>query len=207
MHPNPVYHSYGRKENLAFARQRGFGVLAAQGDGAPLLSHVPFVLDKEGRSAELHLMRSNPIARAAKFPIPARIAVSGPHGYVSPDWYGMEDQVPTWNYVAVHLTGTLEPMPQEEIAGVLDRLSDHFEAFLTPKPIWKMSKMPQEVLDRLMRMIVPFRLVVEEVDGTWKLAQNKPEEARLAAAGELEKTGFGAELQNLAELMRNWQAT
>ena len=207
MHPNPVYHSYGREENLAFARQRGFGVLATQGDKAPLLSHIPFVLDKEGRGAELHLMRSNPIARAAKSPIPARIAVSGPHGYISPDWYGMEDQVPTWNYVAVHLTGTLEPMPQEEIADVLDRLSDHFEAFLAPKPIWKMSKMPQDVLDRLMRMIVPFRFVVEEVDGTWKLAQNKPEEARLAAAAELEKTGFGAELQNLAELMRNVQAT
>lgn len=74
----------------------------------PFLSHVPFLLSGDGSEARLHLVRSTPITRALlTAPRAARIAVSGPDGYISPDWYGLADQVPTWNYVAVHLTARL----------------------------------------------------------------------------------------------------
>lgn len=202
MHPNPVYHTATAAENLALARERGFGVLAVAGEGAPLLSHVPFLLSQDGALAELHLVRSNPIVRHLDTPKPARIAVSGPDSYVSPDWYGLADQVPTWNYVAVHLTGTLETMPQADLRGVLDRLSARFEARLAPKRPWSADKMPPEALARLMRMIVPCRLRVAAVDGTWKLAQNKPETARLGAADHVAAFGMGSEIAVLAALMR-----
>ena len=218
MHPNPVFHTASRAENLAFARTRAFGVLAvAAADAAPMLSHVPFDLvqaaeqeDGRGLWADLHLVRSNPIARAlgqalGQAPdvgLPARLAVSGPDGYISPDWYGIDDQVPTWNYVAVHLTGRLERRPDAELRGVIDRLSDLFEDRLAPKTPWRSAKMPPEALERMMRAIVPVRLWIESVDGTWKLAQNKPEAVRLAAAGALE-TGQGMELAALAALMRD----
>lgn len=202
MHPNPVYHTASEAENLEFARARGFGVLVAGGDGPPMLSHVPFLLSEDGRVADLHLVRSNPIARALDAPRPARIAVSGPDGYISPDWYGMEDQVPTWNYVAVHLTGPLELRPQDELRDLLDRQSAFYEARLLPKTPWRTDKVDGAALDRLMRMIVPCRLRVEAVAGTWKLAQNKPDSARLAAAEQAEAHSFGAELAALAALMR-----
>lgn len=204
MHPNPIYRTTDTARNLDFARDRGFGTLAVsdpQG-GAPLLSHIPFVLSEDGATVELHLVRSNPIARALAAPLPARLAVSGPDSYISPDWYGLEDQVPTWNYVAVHLTGRLEPCPDAELRGVLDRLSEQFEARLAPKPIWRADKVEAGALARLMRMIVPVRLRIEAVDGTWKLAQNKLEAARLAAAEGVAQAGIGAELTTLAELMR-----
>lgn len=204
MHPNPIYRTADAARNLAFARDRGFGALAVsdpQG-GAPLLSHIPFVLSEDGAMAELHLVRSNPIARALRSPLPARLAVSGPDSYISPDWYGMEDQVPTWNYVAVHLTGRLELCPQGELRGFLDRLSAQFEARLAPKPEWRADKLDPDALARLMRMIVPARLHIEATDGTWKLAQNKPEAARLAAADGVAETGIGAECAALADLMR-----
>ncbi|MDK3016894.1 FMN-binding negative transcriptional regulator [Pseudodonghicola flavimaris] len=203
MHPNPVFHTASVAENLAFARARSFGVLAVSVAGAaPMLSHVPFLLSEDGETVELHLVRSNPIARALSAPLPARLAVNGPDSYVSPDWYGIDDQVPTWNYVAVHLTGVLELRPQEELAGVLDRLSDLFEDRLLPKIPWRRAKMDPEVLARLMRMIVPVRLRIETVEGTWKLGQNKPEAVRLAAAAGIEEAGIGAELAALAGLMR-----
>jgi len=204
MHPNPIYRNADAARNIGFARARGFGVLAVsdpQG-GAPMLSHVPFVLSEDAATAELHLVRSNPIARALAAPLPARIAVSGPDGYVSPDRYGMVNQVPTWNYVAVHLTGWLELCPQEDLRGFLDRLSAQFEARLAPKPEWRADKMEAEALARLMRMIVPVRLRIEGIDGTWKLAQNKPEAARIAAAEGVAQDGIGAELSTLARLMR-----
>lgn len=202
MHPNPVFHTADTAENLAFARDRAFGVLAVTGEAEPLLSHVPFLLSDDGAVADLHLVRSNTIVRALAAPRPARIAVSGPDSYISPDWYGMPDQVPTWNYVAVHLTGVLELRPQEELRDVLDRLSARFEDRLAPKTPWTAAKMPPEALARMMRMIVPCRMRVTGVDGTWKLAQNKPAAARQAAAEQVESYGMGTEIATLAALMR-----
>ncbi|GHG82471.1 FMN-binding negative transcriptional regulator [Pseudodonghicola xiamenensis] len=203
MHPNPVFHTASVAENLAFARARSFGILAVSAaEAAPMLSHVPFVLSEDGRVADLHLVRSNPIVRALKAPLAARLAISGPDSYVSPDWYGVDDQVPTWNYVAVHLTGVLEPRPQEELAALLDRLSDLFEERLLPKTPWRSAKMDAGALERMMRMIVPVRLRIEAVDGTWKLAQHKEAEVRLAAADGIEAAGIGVELAALVRLMR-----
>ena len=202
MHPNPVYHTASTAENLAFARERAFGILAVAGEAAPLVSHVPFLLAEDGASLELHLVRSNPIARALAAPVPARIAVSGPDGYVSPDWYGLPDQVPTWNYVAVHLTGTLEARPQDELRELLDRQSSFYEARQAPKAPWNAAKMDPGALARMMRMILPCRMRIDTVDGTWKLSQNKPDAARIAAAGQMDAHGFGDEVRVLAALMR-----
>jgi transcriptional regulator len=183
MHPNPAFRRTARDRNLSFARARGFGILAVNGPDGPRLSHIPFLLDDEGTAAELHLVRSNPIAvAAATDPVPAVLSISGPDGYISPDWYGQPDQVPTWNYVAVHLRGTLEPVDPTEMHATLDRLSAAFEARLAPKLPWTSAKMTPGAMERMMRQILPFRLRIVTVDGTWKLNQNKPEVARLGAA-------------------------
>ncbi|NVO56047.1 FMN-binding negative transcriptional regulator [Rhodobacteraceae bacterium B1Z28] len=203
MHPNLAFRAEDRAHHLSFARERAFGVLALSTDDAPLISHVPFLLSENGTVAELHLVRSNPIVRALKEPQVARIAVSGPDSYVSPDWYGVTDQVPTWNYVAVHLTGRLELRPQEELHDLLDRQSAFFEEQLLPKPPWRASKMTQTALSRMMRMIVPCRMDVEDIQGTWKLNQNKADDVRLAAADHVKADGFGSEIVRLATLMRD----
>ena len=200
MHPNPAFRATPRDRNIAFARDRAFGVLAVNGTDGPLLSHVPFLLSEEAGYADLHLVRSNPIARAGD--APAVIAVSGPDGYVSPDWYGVPDQVPTWNYVAVHLRGRLEAMPANAMPDLLDRQSAAFEARLLPKPPWMPVKMTPEARDRLMRAILPFRLWIEAIDGTWKLSQNKPDPARIGAADGVAETDIGQETQRLSLLMR-----
>ncbi len=199
MHTNPAFRTMDRDQNLAFARQRGFGILMLNGDEGPLASHVPFVLAEDSGSAELHLTRSNPIARAA--PGPAVLVVSGPDAYVSPDWYGMDDQVPTWNYVAVHLRGTLAALDPEVMQDHVDALSAIHESRLLPKTPWHSDKMSDGTLPRMMRMILPFRLTIAAVEGTWKLNQNKPDEARAKAAEALAaQPDAGA--QAIAALMR-----
>lgn len=204
MHPNPVFHDKQDQHNRAFAAARGFGVLTINGMGSgadgPLVSHVPFLVD--GGEVYLHLVRSNPIARALTEPRPACLAVSGPDSYVSPDWYGMPDQVPTWNYIAVHLRGPLELRPQEELRALLDRQSAHFETQLAPKTPWTAAKMSEGVMDRMMRAIVPCRMRIEAVDGTWKLNQNKPDAVRLRAADKLAAEGIGCDPEALAARMR-----
>ena len=200
MHPNPAFRAEDRARHIEFARDRAFGVLAISGDGAPLISHVPFLLSEDGALADLHLVRSNPIVRMLHGPKEVRIAVQGPDGYVSPDWYGVADQVPTWNYVAVHLTGQLELRPQDELRDLLDRQSAFFEDRLLPKAPWVTGKMSDDALARMMRMIVPCRMQVEDIQGTWKLGQNKPKDARIAAADKV-RSGFGSETGQLAALM------
>lgn len=202
MHPNPAFRKENRDRNIAFARARGFGVLAVNADPAPLLSHVPFALDDGAEMVDFHLVRSNPILRLLDEPRAAVIAVQGPDSYVSPDWYGVEDQVPTWNYVAVHLRGRIERLPDEALLPMLDHLSEVFEDRLLPKTPWKTDKMTPDVLDRMLRMIAPCRMTIETVDGTWKLSQNKTDAVRMAAAERLERDGLGQEIAALAELMR-----
>ena len=202
MHPNPDFRRASEAENLAFAKAQAFGMLVVSGENGPLLSHVPFHLFEADRYLEVHLVRSNPIARALSEPCAAVMAIQGPHGYVSPDWYEIDDQVPTWNYVAVHLRGKLSPLPQAELARVIDDLSDEMEARLAPKPMWRSDKMTPSVLEKMQRQIMPFRLEIETVEGTWKLNQNKADAVRLRAADQVAVAPTGFEAAALAELMR-----
>jgi len=195
MHPNPIFRAASRERNLGFARDRAFGVLAVNDRDGPLMSHVPFLLAEDGITADLHLVRSNPIVGRLAAPQLARLAVIGADGYISPDWYEVEDQVPTWNYVAVHLQGELERLPQDRLRAMLERQSAFFEDRLAPKPAWHPGKMSDGVMERMMRMIVPCRLTIGKVDGTWKLGQNKDDDVRRAAAR-------GAEAAGLADLAR-----
>lgn len=184
MHTNPAFRAAATADNLAFAAARGFGVLSVNGPDGPLASHVPFLLAEDGHTAELHLTRANPIARAG-LPLAAVLMISGPDAYISPDWYGIDDQVPTWNYIAVHLRGTLAPLPDEALELHLNALSAAHESRLLPKQPWVTAKMTEGVMPRMMRMILPFRLTITSVDGTWKLNQNKTTETRARAAGHL----------------------
>ena len=202
MHPNATFRKQTTAQNITFARENGFGMLAVTTADAPLISHIPFLLSKDGTLAEFHLVRSNPIARALKTPLKARLAVQGAHSYISPDWYGVDDQVPTWNYTAVHLTGDIALQPVETLRDLLDRQSAAYETRLAPKTPWTTDKMTPEVLDKMMRQILPCQMRVDQIDGTLKLGQNKPDDVRLRAAGYVDDDGIGNETHQLATLMR-----
>ena len=203
MHPNPAFRQDPREKNLAFARARGFGILSINGPEGPIAAHIPFLLNDDASFAEMHLARSNPIARAA-LPAPALIAVSGPDAYISPDWYGphseVPDQVPTWNYIAVHLRGTLEPLPDGALRPHVDALSAEHEGRIAGKRPWTSAKMTEGALPRMLRMILPFRFRVTSVEGTWKLNQNKTPEIRARAAQALSRGDPAA--QAIATLMK-----
>ncbi|KZY32717.1 negative transcriptional regulator [Roseovarius sp. HI0049] len=203
MHPNPAFRQTPEARNIGFAREQGFGLLCVGIEGAPLVSHIPFLLSEDGKRAEFHLVRSNPIARRLAAPLQARLAVQGPHSYVSPDWYGIEDQVPTWNYIAVHLVGQVRLQPQECLRDLLDRQSAMYEEKLLPKAPWTSAKMSAGVMEKMMRQIVPCVMEVAEVEATWKLSQNKPDAVRQRAAGQVGAQETGQETAALAAHMRN----
>ena len=204
MHPNPSFRKETDERSIEFARRRAFGSLAVNADPAPLISHVPFLLNENASEIELHLVRSNPIVQMLKNgSIKAVIAATGGDAYISPDWYEVLDQVPTWNYIAVNIRGELELLPQEELHDVLQRQSAEMEKRLLPKSLWTSDKMDQQVYERMQRQIVPAKMTVEEIESTWKLSQNKPDEVRLRAADGVAKNGIGTETNFVSEQMRN----
>ena len=202
MHPNLHFRKETEEQNIAFARERAFGTLAINASDGPLLSHVPFLLSEDGKSAELHLVKSNPILKSLNNPQQAVISVMGGDAYISPDWYKVDDQVPTWNYVSVHIRGELSLLPQEEIHEVLNRLSLSMEQRLLPKKPWISDKMDEQVYQKMLRQISPVKMQVSEISGTWKLSQNKPDEVRIAAAEAVTSSDLGAEIEWIANLMK-----
>lgn len=202
MHPNPIYRRTPDNRAFALVRDRAFGQITINGPDGLLASHVPVLLSPDEQTIDLHLVRSNPIVRALAAPQKALLAIMGPDGYVSPDWYGVNDQVPTWNYTAVQIRGKLSLLDHGDMHDMLERQSAHFENQMAKTP-WTTAKMTPDVLDKMMRQIVPCRMTVDDVQSTFKLNQNKPDDVRMRAADAMAHSGIGQETAALAALMRD----
>ena len=175
MYTPPMFKT-DRAASLAFAQARGFGTVCGWDGSRPIASSLPFYLtyaDDGTPLAAFHLARHNPLLALADGASSWLIAVSGADAYVSPDWYASPDQVPTWLYQAVHFTGTVRKMSDHELGDHLDVLSAKFEDRLTPKTPWTSSKMTSGRLDAMKKAIVGLLMSVDEVAGSFKLAQHK----------------------------------
>jgi transcriptional regulator len=204
MHQNPAFRNVEEEEIRAFVQARGFGVVTAAAADGPIASHVPFVFSHDQTAIDCHILRSNPFARLLRDGHQnALLIVSGPDGYISPDWYDLgPDQVPTWNYIAAHIRGRLRLRPESTLRAHLEQLSAEFENRLVPKRPWTLSKTSRGYVEKMARQIVPVRLEIMKIDGTKKLNQNKSGDAPLNAAEAVNAHGFGHEIQALAEAMR-----
>ncbi len=203
MHPNVFFRKPTKSHNVEFARQRGFGTLVVNSTSVPLISHVPFLLSEDGGNLEFHLNSTNPILELLDDETEAVMVIAGGDAYVSPDWYGVKDQVPTWNYVAVHVSGFLKKLPKGELHDILSRLSAEMENRLLPKTPWKIDKLDGRIFKKLSRQIVPVLMQVRAIEGTWKLNQNKSESARIGAAEGVREAQIGAETNKVAALMKD----
>jgi transcriptional regulator len=177
-----------RAASLAFAQTRGFGTVCAWDGGKPIASSLPFCLgyaDDGTPQAAFHVARHNPLAKLADGKSRWLISVTGPDAYVSADWYVSPDQVPTWLYQAVHLTGTVRMLTESELGPHLDALSAKFEGWLEPKPPWAVSKVTAGRLDALKKAIVGLVMAVDEVEGSFKLNQHKSDVDYAAVASAL----------------------
>jgi transcriptional regulator len=160
---------------LDLIERNGFGALIMQGaDGKPEISHLPFVLDREGNRLLAHVARANPIWKLMDGSAQATAVFQGPNAYVSPDWYEKPAaSVPTWNYAVVHIHGRPAPLDDAGLIDVLVRLSAANEAKLAPKKPWTVDKLDETFFANLRKGIVGFALPVERIEAKLKLSQNK----------------------------------
>lgn len=179
MYSPPAHRWDDRAAALDFARARNFAALITVVDGAPMLTHLPVLIDPDGVRLRGHMARANPHAAH----IDGRehlVAFLGPNAYISPDWYEIEEDVPTWNYVAVHVSGKARAYTDEaETDRFLSDLSDQEEARrydLQTGRFWKIDKLDPKDRARMRRAVVAFEIVIDSVEAKAKLSQNKKPE-------------------------------
>jgi transcriptional regulator len=176
MHPNRAFAWEDRDAMLAFVAERSFCTICIEG---PALVHAPVVVAGPNR-IRFHVSRANPaVEMDGKRAI---LSCLGPDAYISPDWYGSADQVPTWNYLAIEAEGPLRRLDEAELTDLLDTLSAAHEGRLAPKPQWTRAKLNPGRFEAMLKAIVGYELEIEALRGTRKLGQNKREEERTGAA-------------------------
>jgi transcriptional regulator len=152
---------------------------------APVATHLPLVVHDEGEHGVLegHFALANPHWKSLSGR-ETLVVFSGPHSYVSPKLYTNLKSVPTWNYIAIHATGTLEI--QEEIEG--DNAGNHAskEALLKnliqvhePSYAAQWDSLPVAFRISMTSGIVGFRIPIAKIEGKFKLSQNRPEQDRI----------------------------
>jgi transcriptional regulator len=187
MHPNRKFHIGERDSMTALVRELGFGVLFVSAPEGPRAVHVPVLID--GDRLRFHVSRGNAVHGALAAGTEALFVATGPHAYISPEWYGLEDRVPTWNYVAVELEGPIRGLDRDALIRLVDDLSAEQEARLAPKPPWTRAKMSEGRFEGLLKSISGFEMHVAAWRGTAKVDQDKPDEVRARIADALAERG------------------
>ncbi|MBJ7405566.1 MAG: FMN-binding negative transcriptional regulator [Bradyrhizobium sp.] len=174
---------------LEFAASRGFGVIVAADERGPRASHVPFVLTERGGHTvvQLHFTAKNPLVALADGRRRFLLIVTGDDAYVSNDWYASRDNVSTWLYEAVHLSGAAHLRGFDENRGHGDALLAVSEARL-PKEPWDLAQMEPGKRESMLAAIRVVDLVVDEVEGQAKLNQHKSDADHVAIADRLARS-------------------
>jgi len=205
----PKYFTEGDAEGLAAAEAHPFALLLTWNEdaaGPPVATHLPLILDPTASRPTMlgHVARANPHARHLESARPGIAVFSGPDAYVSPNWYPSKqaggDAVPTWNYVAVHITGALRPLPDvADRRRAVDLLSRHFEG--DGPGAWRLDDEPEDFVRKMLGGIVAFSLEIERIEAKAKLSQNRNEADRAGVVAALEAAG--GEAAAVAAAMRS----
>ncbi|GHD62584.1 FMN-binding negative transcriptional regulator [Jeongeupia chitinilytica] len=163
----------------AFVRNHGFATLISNVDGAPFASHIPLVLvpGQDGDRLIGHVARANPHWQAWQDGVPALAIFHGPHDYVSPSWYDQRPAVPTWNYAAVHASGTVRVGASLALAELIRQYE--------PTLIGDRNTFDPAFNTTLKAHIVGIEFTVEHWEAKFKLSQNRSEADRRHIADRL----------------------
>ena len=171
-----------------------FGVLITTGADGPSASHVPFVVERDGPNLVLtaHLAAANPQISALDGGTALAI-FSGPHAYIAPGWYRTQPAVPTWDYAAVHVHGTLE---------TIDDPTSMLRALAAGDPAgFDLAALTDRYRTQMFKGIVAFRLRATRVEAQWKMSQNRSAEDRVAVIAALRGQGDDAVADLIAETL------
>lgn len=165
----------------SFIRQHPLAAIVSCGRDGPEATHVPVILHADmGPKGVLrcHIARANRQWETVQSSPAVLAIVRGPEHYITPNWYPSKREhgkvVPTWNYIAVHVRGRAKLFDdRDELLRHLRALTDQSERALHSG--WSIDDVPKEYLETLSKAIVGIEVAIENIEGKWKVSQNRPE--------------------------------
>jgi transcriptional regulator len=182
-----IYQNTNIEEVREFIHAHGFGILVSHDGRMPVATHIPLLLIAKGEKYVLsgHISKAN---AQWKHLNPDDIVLSifnGPHAYISSSWYDHKN-VPTWNYISVHVYGRIKLIQGEELYDHLESLMQKYEGD-APNAV-KMSHLSPDFVKAHIRGVVGIEIEIEEIQAAQKLSQNRDEKNYKSIIGELKKS-------------------
>lgn len=169
----PKYYKVSDLEEIKeFIQHNSFATIVSIQKGKPIAAHIPVLLKKIEGDFYLtgHLAYGNPLSKTFEEVQDILVIFNGPHAYISSSWYEHEN-VPTWNYQAVHVYGKASLIEGKALEQDLTSLLEKYESFRENPVLW--DKLSPELLQQEMKGIKGFKIKVEEVQAAYKLSQNR----------------------------------
>ncbi|WP_276167275.1 FMN-binding negative transcriptional regulator [Zobellia alginiliquefaciens] len=193
-----------RNENASeirdFLKMNSFGILVSQYNDRPWATHIPLELEINADGKEVltaHIAKANPQWREFDQNEEVLCIFNGPHSYISSSWY-KEEEVPTWNYIAVHVYGKLKILSEEEVMASMHRLVDKYEAN-SKNPVSLHNMSPHTL--KQVKGVVGFQIEITDIQAKYKLSQNR-EQDHPKIIEELEDTKNPMSIE-IAKAMKN----
>ena len=196
-----LYKNENQEDIQNFIHQNGFGILVNQTNGKLWATHIPLLLEeKDGKQILVgHVSKINPQAESFQVNDEVLAIFSGAHSYISSSWYDHEN-VPTWNYLAVHVYGKLTIYNHEQAVDSLKRLVDKYEA-KSKNPI-RIEDLSSKTM-REARGIIAFEIEITAIEAQKKLSQNRDDKNYKNIISELEKTNDNQAIAIANEMKKN----
>ncbi|WP_026309412.1 FMN-binding negative transcriptional regulator [Niabella aurantiaca] len=189
------------EEILSFIERFSFGtIISAAADGLPTATHLPFLVERQGTSFDLisHFAKTNPQWKEIAHNKKILVIFQEPHAYISPVHYEKALNVPTWNYIAVHVYGEgMLIREQDQTRAVLDRTVEHYESAYKPQ----YDRLPEDFKLKMSQGVVAFKIRATAIEGKKKLSQNKTKSEQEKIIRTLSQSKSGSE-QYIAEYMQ-----
>ncbi len=164
---------------LEFMRDHPFVFLSgADEEHKPVATQVPVFIDEKDGKLFLtgHIMKNTDHHKAFEKNPNVLAVFTGPHVYVSATWYDDPHQASTWNYMSVHVKGTIRFGNADDLVAILKRLTLHYENNNTASTT-VFDNLPSEYTARLMKAIIAFEVEVTSIENVFKLSQNRDEKS------------------------------
>lgn len=189
------------EEIREFVQHNSFGTLVTTRKGRPIATHLPLQFLKDGEDYVItgHMAYGNPQWRTFESQEEVLVMFQGPHAYISSSWYEQEN-VPTWNYQAVHLYGEAQILDEEELKQDLTRLMEKYEKHREDPVLW--DKLSPSVLEKELKGIVGFKIKVNEIQAAYKMSQNRNDTDYRNIMDQLQQEGIPAAAQMADEMKK-----
>ncbi len=183
----PKYFRNNKQQEIeAFISKNSFAVMITYDEQKPIATHLPLELETAINGEKVlrgHIARGNPQWRSFENNHQVLAIFSGPHSYISSSWYN-HINVPTWNYIAVHVYGQIKILSEEEVYASLKTLVNKYEV-ISKNPVTVEGR--GEYARQQLKGIVGFEISIDKIEGKWKLSQNRDDIDFQNIINELEK--------------------